>query len=123
MRISERSLTEPIQTISKAHIEKTLSTEQQSAKASTSTQPNVNPLEDNEETRAKVQEVVDTMNNFLQTTNSSSKFMYHEGLDRYYVTVVDKKTEEVIREIPPRNLLDAYYEMQKMLGMIVDEKI
>jgi flagellar protein FlaG len=29
----------------------------------------------------------------------------------------------VIREIPPKKLLDAFYSMQKFLGMIVDEKI
>ena len=126
MRISERGVTEPSQiAISKAAptIEKAASTEQQMAKISKDIQPTVNPLEDNEETRAKVQEAINTMNSVLKTTNSSSKFMYHEGLDRYYVTVVDKQTEEVVREIPPRKLLDAYYEMQKMLGMIVDEKI
>jgi flagellar protein FlaG len=75
------------------------------------------------ETREQVEKAVNAMNNLLTTTNSTSKFLYHEGLDRYYVTLVDKETEEVVKEIPPKNLLDAYYEMQKMLGIIVDEKI
>lgn len=59
----------------------------------------------------------------LEVTHNASKFMYHEGLERYYVTVVNKDTEEVVKEIPPRKLLDAFYEMKKMLGMIIDEKI
>ena len=83
----------------------------------------VNSIDNSEETKVKVQDAVKKMNEMLDVTNSASKFMYHEGLERYYVTVVDRETEEVVKEIPPQRLLDAFYEMQKMLGMIVDEKI
>lgn len=81
------------------------------------------PLDNSEETKELVQEAVQTMNDILEANNNTSKFVYHEGLDRYYVSVVDRNTEEVVKEIPPRKLLDAFYEMQKMVGMIVDEKI
>ncbi|WP_332650938.1 flagellar protein FlaG [Lysinibacillus sp. 54212] len=80
-------------------------------------------LDNSEETKTKVQDAVNKMNEMLEVNNSASRFMYHEGLERYYVTVVDRETEEVVKEIPPKKLLDAFYEMQKMLGMIVDEKI
>lgn len=80
-------------------------------------------IDQSEETKVKVQEAVNTMNEMLEANNSASKFMYHEGLERYYVTVVNRDTDEVVKEIPPKKLLDAFYEMQKMLGMIVDEKI
>ena len=80
-------------------------------------------LDNSEETKKKVQEAVGKMNEMLEVTNSTSRFMYHDGLERYYVTVVNRETEEVVKEIPPKKLLDAFYEMQKMLGMIVDEKI
>ncbi|MFS0817747.1 flagellar protein FlaG [Lysinibacillus sp. 1P01SD] len=80
-------------------------------------------FENNDEMRVKVQEAVKKMNEMLEVNNSASKFKYHEGLERYYVTVVNKDTDEVVKEIPPKKLLDAFYEMQKMLGMIVDEKI
>lgn len=80
-------------------------------------------LKNDDETKAKVKEAVNTMNEMLEVNNSTSKFMFHEGLERYYVTVVNRDTEEVVKEIPPKKLLDAFYEMQKMLGMVVDEKI
>ena len=83
----------------------------------------VQRFENNEDIKQKVQDAVSKMNEILQVTNNTSKFLYHEGLDRYYVTVVNSETEEVVKEIPPKKLLDAFYEMQKMLGMIVDEKI
>lgn len=80
-------------------------------------------LKNDNETKAKIQDAVATMNEMLDINNSTSKFMFHEGLERYYVTVVNRDTEEVVKEIPPKKLLDAFYEMQKMLGMIVDERI
>ncbi|MFI2130089.1 flagellar protein FlaG [Lysinibacillus fusiformis] len=79
--------------------------------------------EEQEISKEKLQQAVDVVNDFLEINNSSSKFIYHEGLDRYYVTIVNRDTEEVVKEIPPKKLLDAFYEMQKMVGMIVDEKI
>jgi flagellar protein FlaG len=80
-------------------------------------------VEDSLETKNQVKDVVNKMNEMLEVNQSTAKFIYHEGLDRYYVTVVNKETDEVVKEIPPKKLLDAFYEMQKMLGMIVDEKI
>ncbi|MEG0472087.1 MAG: flagellar protein FlaG [Solibacillus sp.] len=89
----------------------------------TTTSMQTQQVDQSEETKVKVQEAVKKMNDMLNVNNSSSKFIYHEGLERYYVTVVNRDTEEVMKEIPPKKLLDAFYEMQKMLGMIVDEKI
>lgn len=76
-----------------------------------------------ESTKEKIQKAVKSMNEFLEINYRSTRFVYHEELERYYITVVDKETEEVIKEIPPKKLLDAFYEMQKLVGMIVDEKI
>lgn len=80
-------------------------------------------IDEQEITKEKLQKAVETVNEFLQINHSSSKFVLHDGLERYFVQVVDAKTEEVVKEIPPKKLLDAFYEMQKLLGMIVDEKI
>ena len=92
-------------------------------RANISTVDQTQTLDNSQETKAKVQEAVNKMNEMLEVNNNTSKFMYHEELERYYVTVVNRQTEEVVKEIPPKKLLDAFYEMQKMLGMIVDEKI
>ena len=73
--------------------------------------------------KEQLQQAVDVMNDLIDVQQKSSKFVFHEGLDKYYVKLVDSKTEEVIKEIPPEKLLDAFYEMQKLTGMIVDEKI
>lgn len=80
-------------------------------------------LVNDDETKAKVQEVTDKMNKMLEVNQSAVKFKYHEDLERYYISVVDSATEEVLKEIPPKKLLDAFYEMQKLFGMIIDEKV
>ncbi|MGG2084605.1 flagellar protein FlaG [Lysinibacillus pakistanensis] len=93
----------------------------------TNSQPVVEKIptsgEEQEVTKEKLQKAVDVVNEFLEINHSSSKFVYHDGLERYYVTIVNRDTDEVVKEIPPKKLLDAFYEMQKMVGMIVDEKI
>ncbi len=82
-----------------------------------------NVIDEQEISKEKLQQAVNTINEFLQINHNASKFVFHDGLDRYFVQVVDTQTEEVVKEIPPKKLLDAFYEMQKLLGMIVDEKI
>ncbi|MEY9971874.1 flagellar protein FlaG [Lysinibacillus sp. RC46] len=71
----------------------------------------------------ELKQAVNTVNEFLEVDHRRSKFVLHEGLDKYFIQLVDSDTEEVIKEIPPKELLDAFYEMQKQVGMIVDEKI
>lgn len=76
-----------------------------------------------ESTKESYERAVSKLNEFMAIHNKNSKFVFHSGLDRYYVQVVDASTDEVLREIPPKKLLDVYYSMQKFLGKIVDETI
>ncbi|MDW4528204.1 flagellar protein FlaG [Rossellomorea marisflavi] len=62
-------------------------------------------------------------NEFLSSSNTHLKFEYHEQLNEYYVTVVDDITSEVVREIPPKKMLDMFAAMTEFVGLMVDEKI
>jgi flagellar protein FlaG len=73
--------------------------------------------------KEKVKEVIKGLNEFLNPTQTSIKFKLHEKLNEYYVTVVDDSTNEVIREIPSKKLLDMYADMTERLGILVDKKI
>lgn len=73
--------------------------------------------------KEQLEQAVNMMNDLLDNQRKTSKFVFHEGLNKYYVKLVDSETEEIIKEIPSERLLDAFYEMQKLAGMIVDEKI
>lgn len=71
----------------------------------------------------QIEAVVKSMNEFLEPTHTSLKFKIHEELKEYYVTVIDDKTKEVVKEIPSKKLLDFYAAMTERIGLLVDEKI
>lgn len=73
-------------------------------------------------TKEKTEKVMNSMNDFLKNSNTHLKFNFHDGLHEYYVTIVDDVTNEVIREIPPKKLLDMYAAMTDYLGLLVDRK-
>lgn len=62
------------------------------------------------------------MNEVFEINNKDLKFVYQEGLKKYFVQLVNSETDEVVKEISPKKLLDTFYEMQKLIGMIIDEK-
>lgn len=73
--------------------------------------------------KEKLKDVVESMNTFLEPTHTSVRFEFHEKLNEYFVKVVDDVTEETIREIPPKKLLDFYAAMTEFVGLMVDKKI
>ena len=83
------------------------------------------PVQEESQTipKEKMEGVVEGLNKYLKQSNTALKFQYHEKLQEYYVTLVDEKTKEVVREIPPKKMLDFYAAMTEFLGLIVDKKI
>ncbi|WP_040978817.1 flagellar protein FlaG [Oceanobacillus jeddahense] len=73
--------------------------------------------------KAQVEQVIEKMNGFLEPIRRNVKFEMHDKLEKYYVTVVDADKDEVIREIPPKKLLDMYAEMADFMGLLINKKI
>ncbi|MBM7661584.1 flagellar protein FlaG [Bacillus mesophilus] len=81
-------------------------------------------LNESKISKEEIEEVVKQMNQFLlQPNRTSVKFQLHEELKEYYVSVIDEASQEVIREIPSKKLLDVYAAMTEFLGLVVDKKI
>ena len=51
-----------------------------------------------------------------------SPFRIHEKTNRVTIKIVDKKTHEVIKEVPPEKTLDLIAKAWEMAGLIVDDK-
>lgn len=68
-------------------------------------------------------QMTDGMNRFLQTVDTQLRFKYHDKLNEYYVTIVDSKTDKVVREIPSKKLMDIHAAMREFIGLLVDRKI
>ncbi len=71
----------------------------------------------------KAKKMTESINRFMETTNTNLRFQYHEELEEYYVTIVDTKTNELVKEIPSKKLMDIYASMRDFLGLMVDHKI
>jgi flagellar protein FlaG len=50
--------------------------------------------------QAKLDEAVSKLNDYVQSTQRDLYFSYNEGVDKTIVTVVDRNTDKVIRQIP-----------------------
>jgi len=74
------------------------------------------------ETAQEIQRQVDQTNKLFDVNFTSVKFNVHEGTDRMMIQVVDKKTEEVVREIPSEEFLDMVSRMVDYMGLMVDHK-
>ena len=79
--------------------------------------------EEQEMPAKQAKSMVDGMNKLLVSADSKLKFEFHEELNEYYVTIIDSQTDEVIREIPSKKLLDIHAAMREFVGLLVDRKI
>ncbi|MDF2500963.1 MAG: hypothetical protein K0Q77_1677 [Anaerosporomusa subterranea] len=62
------------------------------------------------------------MNKFFQYLNADIKFEMHERTQRLVVKVVDTKTDKVLREFPPHELLDKIANIREYVGVLLDKK-
>lgn len=70
----------------------------------------------------EVKKSVAKLNDFFDPVKTNLKFEFHEDLHEYYVTIVDPLTNEVVREIPPKKILDMVAQMTEFIGVLIDEK-
>ena len=61
-------------------------------------------------------------NQKIHMTNTRCEFEYHETTKRVSIKVIDKDTDEIVREIPPEETLKMIEKMWELAGLIVDEK-
>ncbi|MBB6453620.1 flagellar protein FlaG [Salirhabdus euzebyi] len=73
--------------------------------------------------KEKAKQMTKSLNHVLDSTKTSLHFEFHEKLEEYYVSIINPDTKEIIKEIPPRKLLDIYAAMAEFMGFIVDKKI
>ena len=55
--------------------------------------------------------------------NVGLHFSVHETTGRTIIRVVDKETEELIREVPPEEFLNLAARLDEMIGILFDKKV
>jgi len=67
--------------------------------------------------------IADKMNQVASVFNTSLAFSVDESTGKTVIKVMDKETEEVIRQIPPEEMLRMIGKMRYVMGMILDVQI
>ncbi|MBN2401758.1 MAG: flagellar protein FlaG, partial [Spirochaetes bacterium] len=65
--------------------------------------------------------VIDTLNSAAKSVNQRVSFSFNEKTDRVIIKFIDGDTNEVLREIPPKEMIRLLERMHELIGMVVDE--
>lgn len=79
--------------------------------------------EEKEFMKEEVERAVTSTNRLLNDEHKTMyKFEVHEGTGRLMVNLINTKTKEVIKEIPPEKILDLVANIWESIGILVDER-
>jgi flagellar protein FlaG len=70
-----------------------------------------------------LKDVLDVAQNHFNISGVSLDFSVHEATGTIKVDVRDKETGEVIREVPPQQVLDLMAKIDEMMGILYDQKV
>ena len=72
-------------------------------------------------TKDNIDNLVDTLNSAAKSINERVSFSFHEKTNRVIMKFSNSETNEVIREIPPKEMIKLLEHMHDLIGMFVDE--
>lgn len=72
--------------------------------------------------RAQVEDVVRRANEYAQSKNLSVNYSIDEATEKVVVKVINKDTEEVVRQIPPDEFLELSARLSNFQSMIFDKE-
>jgi flagellar protein FlaG len=72
--------------------------------------------------RQEVDKAVKAVNDFVSTVNSSLKFSTDEDSGQMVVKVIDNTTQEVIKQIPSKEMLEMAKALNNLKGLLVQQK-
>lgn len=84
------------------------------------------PLEERKEKEEKevTQDMLDELSMDLEALHSVGlSFAKHEETGRTFIKVLNKDTDELIREIPAEDVLDMAAKLDEMIGILFDAKV
>lgn len=67
-----------------------------------------------------LQEVLEVVQEHFNIRGIDLEIVVHEQTGRIKVTVIDKETGEMIREVPPQQILDLMAKIDEMIGILFD---
>lgn len=72
---------------------------------------------------SKVKNAVDKINKLLEDKSTHLVYEAHDSFKHdIIIKIVDNKTNEVVREVPPRKLLDMVAKLCELAGVFINQK-
>lgn len=72
--------------------------------------------------QVQIQKMIDEANKHLLGKDAKLIYKTHESTKKTIISLVDTKTDEIIREIPSEKMLDSIANIWEMVGIIVNKK-
>ncbi len=70
-----------------------------------------------------IDDAVEVLNEALSRKHTSAQIRRDEELDRFLVTIKDKESGEIVREVPPEALLKFARNLEELKGILFDETL
>jgi len=120
VRGTERALASPQQSGTVSGTERM--TPQQGTISNTAAQPTAAAQSSAPLDRRTVEEAVQKVQKTVAAFNSALQFQIDEDTEKLVIKIVDTNTKEVIKQIPPQEVLDIAKALDKLQGLLVREK-
>ncbi len=69
-----------------------------------------------------LQQAVDQANETIQNLSNELQFSVDQGTGEYVVKIVDKQTNEVVRQIPSKEMLEISKRLDELRGLLIQQK-
>ncbi|MFL2502357.1 MAG: flagellar protein FlaG [Luminiphilus sp.] len=70
-----------------------------------------------------IDDAVEVLNEALSRKHTSAQIRKDEELNRFLVTIKDKESGEIVREVPPEALLKFARNLEELKGILFDETL
>lgn len=71
----------------------------------------------------QILKAISDLQDSMETLNRKINFDVDQASGRFHVKVIDTKTDKVIREIPPEQVLKIAARMKELIGLLFDETV
>lgn len=72
---------------------------------------------------SRVRETAESLGRALTSINRGIHFEIDDSTDRVITTIIDKETREVIRQIPPEEVLEISQRLRTFMGVLLDTEV
>lgn len=79
-------------------------------------------IEEKEPSKNSMDAAMSELNRKLAMQDTRCEYRYDEDTNRVAIKVIDKNTDEVIKEIPPEETLESIKKIWEIAGIMLDEK-